>query len=81
MRSCAKIRSTGEDSVIMCAGANSIASGKKGSWITLAEWKWNDEKSRNIPVCVKTEYVDGTIIKEFTPYKLINGKFEEVKEQ
>lgn len=40
----AKIDSTGEDSVIMCAGNSSIAKAKVGSWITLAEWKWSDEK-------------------------------------
>lgn len=54
----AQIDSTGEDSVIMCAGNNSKAKAKIGSWITLAEWKWSDEKKRDVPVCVKTEYVD-----------------------
>lgn len=59
----AKIDSTGEDSVIMCAGNKSKAKAKVGSWITLAEWKWSDEKNHNVPVCVKTEYVDGENIK------------------
>ena len=76
----AKINSTGEDSVIMCAGNNSRAQAKIGSWITLAEWEWNDEKNRNIPVCVKTEYVDGENIKADTWYQLKNGKFVEVNE-
>nr|DAQ12293.1 MAG TPA: hypothetical protein [Caudoviricetes sp.] len=76
----AKIGSTGEDSVIMCAGNNSIAKAKVGSWITLAEWKWSEEKKRNVPVCVKTEYVDGENIKADTWYQLKNGKFVEVKE-
>ena len=53
-------------------------SAKIGSWITLAEWKWSDEKKHNVPVCVKTEYVDGENIKADTWYKLINGKFVEV---
>ena len=74
----AKIQSTGNDSVIMCAGYNSIASAKKGSWITLAEWAKCKEKNAYVPVCVKTEYVDGDIIKEDTFYKLVNGKFTEV---
>ena len=74
----AQIDSTGEDSVIMCAGNSSIAKAKVGSWITLAEWKWSDEKKHNVPVCVKTEYVDGENIKADTWYKLINGKFVEV---
>ena len=75
----AKIDSTGEDSIIMCAGNSSIAKAKVGSWITLAEWKWSDEKNRNVPVCVKTEYVDGENIKADTWYQLKNGKFVEVQ--
>ena len=76
----AQIDSTGEDSVIMCAGNSSIAKAKVGSWITLAEWKWSDEKKRYVPVCVKTEYVDGENIKADTWYQLKNGKFVEVEE-
>ena len=76
----AKIDSTGEDSVIMCAGNSSIAKAKVGSWITLAEWKWSDEKKRDVPVCVKTEYVDGENIKADTWYQLKNGNFVEVTE-
>lgn len=71
----AKIDSTGEDSVIMCAGNSSIAKANVGSWITLAEWKWSDEKKRDVPVCVKTEYVDGENIKSDTWYQLENGEF------
>ena len=74
----AKIDSTGEDAVVMCAGYGSVAKAKKGSWITLAEWKYSEEKGRHIPVCVKTEQVDGVNIKEDVFYKLKNGKFEEV---
>ena len=74
----AKIDSTGEDSVIMCAGSSSRAKAKVGSWITLAEWKWSNEKKHNVPVCVKTEYVDGENIKADTLYQLRNGKFIEV---
>ena len=76
----AKIDSTGEDSVIMCAGNKSKAKAKIGSWITLSEWKWSDEKNRDVPVCVKTEYVDGENIKADTWYQLKNGKFIEVNE-
>ena len=76
----AKIDSTGEDSVIMCAGNKSKAKAKVGSWITLAEWKWSDEKKRDVPVCVKTEYVDGENIKADTWYQLRSGKFVEVNE-
>ena len=76
----AKIDSTGKDSIIMCAGSGSRAKAKLGSWITLAEWKWNDENNRNVPVCVKTEYVDGNNIKADTWYQLKNGEFVEVTE-
>ena len=75
----AKIDSTGEDSVICCAGGNSIVKAKKGSWITLSEWEYSKEKKRSVPVCVKTEFVDGERIKADTWYKLEKGKFVEVK--
>ena len=75
-----KIDSTGEDSVIMCAGNSSRAKAKVGSWITLTEWKWSYEKKRDVPVCVKTEYVDGDNIKADTWYQLKNRKFVEVTE-
>ena len=74
----AQIESTGEYSVICCAGNNSRAKAKKGSWITLSEWKYSKEKKQNIPVCVKTEYVDGERIKEDTWYRLVDGEFQEV---
>ena len=76
----AKIGSSGEDSVIMCAGNSSKAKAKVGSWITFAEWEWSDEKKRHVPVCVKTEYVDGENIKADTWYQLKNRKFVEVNE-
>lgn len=75
----AQIDSTGEDSVIMCAGLNSKAKAKIGSWITLAEWKLDDTKGRCVPICVKTEYVDGERIKSDTWYQLIDGEFKEVQ--
>ncbi len=77
----AKIGSSGEDCVICCAGNNSIVKAKKGSWITLSEWKYNKDKGRYIPVCVKTEYVDGVRIKEDVWYILEDGNFEEVEEK
>ena len=76
----AQIGSTGADSVIMCAGYKSKAKAKIGSWITLAEWVYNKEKGRYVPVCVKTEYVDGENIKADTYYQLIDGVFTEVNE-
>ena len=73
----AQIESTGEDSVICCAGHNSMAKAKIGSWITLSEWVYSEDKKRYIPKCVKTEYVDGERIKADTWYKLIDGEFIE----
>ena len=74
----ARIASSGKHSVICCAGDGSIVKAKIGSWITLAEWEYDKTEHAFIPVCVKTEYVDGKKIKADTPYKLVNGKFEEV---
>lgn len=74
----ARIASSGKHSVICCAGNGSIVKAKKGSWITLAEWQYDKVECAFIPVCVKTEYVDGEKIKADTPYKLVNGRFEEV---
>ena len=74
-----QIESIGEDSVICCAGFDSIVKAKKGSWITLAEWKYSGERRRIIPVSVRTEYVNGKRIKEDTWYKLVDGEFKEYK--
>ena len=74
----AKIESSGEDSVICCSGVGSIVKAKLGSWITLAEWEYSEEKDRMVPQFVKTEFVDGEKIKADTWYKLFNGKFTEV---
>ena len=71
----ARIGSSGKSSVIVCAGNNSKVKAKKGSWITLAEWKHIDNEW--IPVCVKTEQVDGERIKEDTFYQLEGGEFVE----
>ena len=75
----AQIGSSGEDSVICSAGINCIVRAKKGSWITLSEWKYDEEKERYVPVCVKTEQVDGERIKEDTFYRIEGGEFVEVK--
>ena len=74
---CAKITSTGKNAVICCTGQNCAVKGKKGTWITLAEWKWINGEC--IPVCVKTKKIDGVKIKEDTFYILKNGKFTEIE--
>ena len=75
----ARINSTGKYAVICCAGHDSIAKGKKGSWITLSEWEYSEKEDAYIPVCVKTEQIDGERIKEDVYYKLEKGEFVEVK--
>ena len=75
----AKIDCTGADSVICCAGNGSVVKAPVGCWITLAEWKYDSAKQRRVPVCVKTEYVDGEKIKADTPYILKNGEFVEMQ--
>ena len=62
----------------MATGNNSIAKAKIGSWITLSKWDCIDGVW--IPICVKTEKVDGERIKADTFYKLVNGEFKEVEE-
>ena len=74
----AQIDSTGVDSVICCAGHGCTVKAKIGSWITLAEWEYSEEKGRSVPRFVKTEYVDGEKIKPDTWYQLKNGEFVEV---
>lgn len=75
----AKIVSSGKYAVICCAGDNCIAKGKVGSWITLSEWAYSEKECVRIPICVKTEQIDGEKIKADTFYRLKNGKFVEVK--
>jgi len=76
----AQIGSSGENCVICCAGHNCRVKAKKGSWITLAEWKYDEDADKWVPACVKTEFVDGERIKADTPYMLQNGVFVEVPE-
>ena len=70
-----KVYSMGYHSIINCQGDNTIVRAKKGSWITLTEWKMINGILR--VSCVKTEYVDGKRIKEDTFYTIKNGKFVE----
>ena len=72
-----KLAASGKHSVVAGIGINNIAKAVKGCWITLAEWRYSEE-DKYIPVCVKTEYVDGERIKENTFYKLENYEFVEV---
>ena len=69
----------GEDSVGANIGIGGKAKGKKGCWITLAEYKYDKEKKRYIPLDVQTKKIDGKKIKSDTWYQLVNGKFQVAK--
>jgi hypothetical protein len=74
-----RLEINGEYSVGAAIGRGSIIKGKKGNWITLAEWAWDNKKNYYIPVCVKSAQIDGEKIKADTFYQLKNGKFVEAK--
>ena len=74
----AQIDSSGEKSIISAVGFKSIAKAKVGSWITLAEYKFENE--RWVVDFVKTEYVDGEKIKGDTFYVLYNHEFRKYVE-
>ena len=73
----AQLASSGYGAVIAGIGRCNTAKGKKGSWLVLAEWGYNDIERKYIPICVKTAQIDGVVIKEDTFYKLKNGEFKE----
>ena len=69
-----KLASSGYNSVVANIGNRGLAKAKKGSWIVLAEYT-----GEGIPICVKSELVDGIVIKEDTWYRLQDGIFKEVE--
>ena len=71
------LASSGYGAVIAGIGKSNTAKGKKGSWLVLAEWGYNDIERKYIPICVKAAQIDGAVIKEDTFYKLENGEFKE----
>ena len=73
----AQLASAGEYAVVAGIGRCNKAKGKKGSWLVLAEWGYNDIERKYIPICVKAAQIDGAVIKEDTFYKLENGEFKE----
>jgi hypothetical protein len=70
----------GEESVAMAVGLESKAKGALGCWIVLSEWEERNENEWHIKD-VQCAKVDGKKIKANTFYRLINGEFEEDKEQ
>lgn len=77
-RDSAQIELNGQDSIGSAIGIDSIAKGKIGNWIVLAEWIYDNEKKRHIPMDVQSVKIDGKKIKEDTFYKISGGKFVEV---
>ena len=70
----AKIKMEGTRSIAAAIGYNCAISGKKGDWITLAEWK-KDESNDWYPACVKSGQIDGETLLEDVMYKLEDGEF------
>ena len=82
-----KVATSGDDSKVTLYGDNNVGAnigingmikGKIGSWITLAEYE-RDNLGNYICVCVKSAQIDGVKLKENVFYRLIDGKFTEVK--
>jgi len=71
-----KIESTGEKCVIVSCGLFDIVKAKKGSWITLSEYRKNDNNKYEI-YHVQTEFVDGERIKEDIFYTIYDKQFRE----
>lgn len=68
----AQIETLGTNCVMMCAGKNSRAKGKIGSWIVLTEWV-NGEPN------VVAKRIDGALVKADTWYVLRDGQMQEVE--
>src|SRR4030043_93723 len=67
-----KLELNGFDSVGAAIGHQNTIKGKKGNWITLAEWKRDESKNRYVPICVKSALIEGVVLKEDTWYELKN---------
>jgi hypothetical protein len=65
----------GKESCAISIGIEGTARGALGCWLTIAEWKYNDDKSEWHRVDVKTVKVDGKKIKANVAYRLKRGKF------
>ena len=75
----AKLASSGDCAVVAGIGVDNIVKAKTGSFIVLAEYKYNLETNRTEPIDVKAVNVDGEKIKADTWYKLENGEFVETE--
>ena len=75
---CSAATVEGKESVAIAIGYKSKASGKKGCWLTLAEWNRDANSDYHI-IDVQTTKVDGKKIKAGTFYQLKNGAFVEAE--
>ena len=73
-----KLAASGDYSIAAGIGINCTAKGSLGSWIVLAEWSFENDKNRWVPVCVLSSQVDGKNLKADTFYKVKGGEFVEV---
>lgn len=71
---------SGKDSIAVAWGVESKAKAALGSYIALSEWIYDFNEGNYILKCAKMRKVDGKTIKPDTFYKLVDGKFVEVKE-
>ena len=69
----AQLASSGDFSVVAGIGIDNIAKGAIGNWLVLTEWEFDGKNY--IPVCVKSEKIDGEKLKADTYYKLEKGEF------
>ena len=72
---------TGEDSIAVAWGIDSKAMAAMGSYIVIADWRWNEKKAEWKFRGAKMHVVDGKTIKPNVFYKLENGKFVEAENQ
>ena len=73
----AQLEVSGSNSVAAGIGINNKVKGIIGTWITLAEWKYDTTVNKYLIVCVKSAQIDGEILKANTWYELVDGEFKE----
>jgi hypothetical protein len=72
-----KVALDSNDSVGAAIGIGNTIKGSVGCWITLAEYRYDYDLERYIPLCVKSAQIDGVLLKADTWYKLSAGEFVE----
>jgi hypothetical protein len=70
---------TGTQGAAVSLGVQGKAKAKIGGFITVAEWRYDDNECKWHRIDVRSIKVDGTIIKDDTYYMLVDGNFIEAK--